>query len=590
MIKEKLSPKNLKTSSPKSSSGAKRHKLPKSLLGSPKRLVTDREKERLSENDYLKKAINILSEEKNLLYEYKIMAVPKINQLEAQLEKTKNLYESEIAYMQEYINLLKSNNPGKSENLEEELKNEKARSLTFYRALMRKQAECDENQEENENIKRIEANLKKLSDENRRLKASEYEKNREIEELVARLKNEENKNNESQQSRKSYSSSVEGEKMKKLIEDLKNEVKNKMGECINQAVSNYNIFSCNINKIEEKIANLQKNQSNLLVLNEKLKISLKIIETSTKEKHDIEKKSEKEYIARLKEISNYEEEHQKQLKTIKNLSKELEQSKSNHEFKLRSILKENREIKEMLNKFDDICKENNTLKEKINHLHSALDNKEEKDKENEKEKINKLIHEKAQLVKKLQELNSKILDFEEKLKSAEKEKEETFLIISNREKIINELNEELLKINNSRENAHNSKIAELEDEKISLLSELNTLRQEIAAKIAEENRIEDKIEQKKHYFVIDTMDTSHLAVTIDENTTESELKNHKKEQLKIEMIMKAHEDMATLLFTTNEELVEKYREIDELKYQFAKESELKEKYLKDIDSLLVTNI
>ena len=275
MLSTKFATKAQKALSPRSPTALARQRSPKANLTPT--CLSDREKEKPhSETDVLKRAMHTLSEERNLLYEYKLMAVPKINQLEAQLEKTKSLYESEISCMKEYIDILKSSAPTGTEELVESLKAEKSRSLTFYRALMRKQEDCEENHGNSKSGRILESEVQRLSQEktkiseenkrlledNLRLKRNELYKTKELEQLVGKIKKDQQKMYEdSVQSRKSMQETSESEKTKDLVESLKSELKNRMNDCVNQAVSNYNLFSNNLRiglKILKKIKNISR--------------------------------------------------------------------------------------------------------------------------------------------------------------------------------------------------------------------------------------------------------------------------------------------------------------------------------------------
>ena len=247
MLKQKLSKKLVKAMSPKSvkpSSSLKNFKSPKSLANSPNCFKT---KEKDCEIQSMKKVIALLNEEKILLNEYKAMAAPKILNLEEKLEKTKNFYETELLCMQEYINLLKSAAQDPCDDIKELLKVEKARSSTFYQALIRKQTACKE----------VHLNLEKTQKINEELlKNKEKEKNEEIKAFKEKILEEQEKNIQEIQNlqekylkeqEKNVNLGLQVTKIKQakslqsrsLIEDLKNKLKNRLEVCLSQASKNF---------------------------------------------------------------------------------------------------------------------------------------------------------------------------------------------------------------------------------------------------------------------------------------------------------------------------------------------------------------
>lgn len=324
------------TSSPRAASSTKSQKSVKHFFDLSK-APTDR----FDEVAGLRQTIDLLIEEKQLLYEYKKTTVPKIQQLkdclskaeqelqkkESEIQKLKGFYESELACMQDYIDLLR-NSGGKSE-LEDQLRSEKARSMTFYRALTRKQQECEEKQKENEKVKLLESQISVME---QRLKEVVKSKEQSLVSSEFSVKNQESESRASSQS---------SEVLQEVMRKLKTEVKDRMKECIDQAVINFGIFNTRIVKLEEKLLKAERSLQSNKASNE-LKTAL---EEMKKEKLELQKTIEKNYKENIKDITSYEEEIERQKRKVKTLLQELQESKQASENKLKKLQQENSELK-----------------------------------------------------------------------------------------------------------------------------------------------------------------------------------------------------------------------------------------------------
>lgn len=341
MIKSKLS-KGL--TSPKTPS---RIKTNKQFFTSPK-AQTDRG------SDNLRETIELLTEEKNLLYEYKSASVPKIQKLienldrseqelqkkEGEIKKLKSFYESEISCMQDYIEILKSSiNP----KIEEQLKSEKARSMTFYRALTKKQQECESNKESLVKIKQLETHINTLEDQLIKLKKNESERLKENEKL------QHNFNHISKDS----SSSNKSSNLTEMIRNLKEDVKERMNENTSQVISNFNLFSTKIKKMNEKVQILEEIQ-NELKMEKDSKVLINELKNEVlalkKEKFELQKTLEKNYKDNISDIKSYEEEIERLKKKIKNLNQENIENKIVLEEKIR---KKSFELSSYMEKWKD---------------------------------------------------------------------------------------------------------------------------------------------------------------------------------------------------------------------------------------------
>ena len=313
MIKSKLS-KGL--TSPKTPS---RIKTNKQFFTSPK-AQTDRG------SDNLRETIELLTEEKNLLYEYKSASVPKIQKLienldrseqelqkkEGEIKKLKSFYESEISCMQDHIDILKSSiNP----KIEEQLKSEKARSMTFYRALTKKQQECESNKESILKIKELETHINTLEGQLIKIKQNESE----------RLKENEKLQNNFNHLSKDSSSSNKSSTLTEMIRNLKEDVKERMNENTGQVISNFNLFSTKIKKMTEKIQILEeiqielKSEKDSKIMIDELKAEVLSLK---KDKFELQKTLEKNYKENISDIKSYEEEIERLKRKIKGLNQE----------------------------------------------------------------------------------------------------------------------------------------------------------------------------------------------------------------------------------------------------------------------------
>ena len=585
MLSPKLSPKAQKALSPRSPVLLSKHRSLAPNLTSLSLLTKEKEKS-VSESDYLKKAIHTLNDEKNTLYEYKLMAVPKISQLEAQLEKTKTLYESEISCMQEYIALLKSTAPVAAEELLESLKAEKAKSLTFYRALVRKQADCEENHGNSKSERILESEVQKLCEEkskiseenkvlledNLRLKRNELYKAKELEQLVRKIKKDQQKiYEESILSRRSLQETSETEKAKDLVESLKSELKSRMSDCINQAVSNYNLFSHNLLQFENRIKNIEKNHKYMTTISERLRTALKQVDKLRKEKFESDVKSERELNSLLMNIKTYEEDHEYSLKTIRVLTKKIDQINENFESKIENLVKENRELNDSLKNIDEIRRENNRLKETLEDLQIQL-----KSHTTSGTLITK-PEEYSYLILKLDTLTKKYSEQEIDLRNSREENIARSEIIQSQDKKISSLKEISSKLQADNKNLSES-VSILEKDLLNLNQSLHKIKQ---------NHPTEQHTNNESFNIEKMLPVSIFGI---KNLVESETELNilKKEYLKLKESSKKEEDLAIHLFTTNEELVEKDREIEDLKQKLEDQEKYKSKNNSELDSLIVS--
>ena len=585
MLSPKLSPKAQKALSPRSPVLLSKHRSLAPNLTSLSLLNKEKEKS-VSESDYLKKAIHTLNDEKNTLYEYKLMAVPKISQLEAQLEKTKTLYESEISCMQEYIALLKSTAPVAAEELLESLKAEKAKSLTFYRALVRKQADCEENHWNSKSERILESEIQKLCEEkskiseenkvlledNLRLKRNELYKAKELEQLVGKIKKDQQKiYEESILSRRSLQETSETEKAKDLVESLKSELKSRMSDCINQAVSNYNLFSHNLLQFENRIKNIEKNHKYMTTISERLRTALKQVDKLRKEKFESDVKSERELNSLLMNIKTYEEDHEYSLKTIRVLTKKIDQINENFESKIENLVKENRELNDSLKNIDEIRRENNRLKETLEDLQIQL-----KSHTTSGTLITK-PEEYSYLILKLDTLTKKYSEQEIDLRNSREENIARSEIIQSQDKKISSLKEISSKLQADNKNLSES-VSILEKDLLNLNQSLHKIKQ---------NHPTEQHTNNESFSIEKMLPVSIFGI---KNLVESETELNilKKEYLKLKESSKKEEDLAIHLFTTNEELVEKDREIEDLKQKLEDQEKYKSKNNSELDSLIVS--
>ena len=584
MLSTKFATKAQKALSPRSPTALARQRSPKANLTPT--CLSDREKEKPhSETDVLKRAMHTLSEERNLLYEYKLMAVPKINQLEAQLEKTKSLYESEISCMKEYIDILKSSAPTGTEELVESLKAEKSRSLTFYRALMRKQEDCEENHGNSKSGRILESEVQRLSQEktkiseenkrlledNLRLKRNELYKTKELEQLVGKIKKDQQKMYEdSVQSRKSMQETSESEKTKDLVESLKSELKNRMNDCVNQAVSNYNLFSNNLVQFENRIKNIEKNQKYISTISERLKTTLKQVDKLRKEKFESDVKSENELSNMLMNIKTYEEDHEYNLKTIRALTKKIDEINENCENKLKNLAKENKKLKESLMNLDEIRRENNGLKETLEELQIRFENCAEAGTTSVKPE------EYSYLLLKLNSLTKKYSEQGIYLQRAKEENIEMSEIMQYKDKKITDQKEIVSKLQADNKTLSQS-IATLEKDLINLTQDLRKAKQK---HLIVQTKEPESLEIQTAF----SLSIPGIQIHID---PERELDSIKNEYLKLQSPSKKQEDLAIQLFTTNEELVEKDREIEDLKQKLSHKEKNKGRNDSELDSLIV---
>ena len=585
MLSPKLSPKAQKALSPRSPVLLSKHRSLAPNLTSLSLLTKEKEKS-VSESDYLKKAIHTLNDEKNTLYEYKLMAVPKISQLEAQLEKTKTLYESEISCMQEYIALLKSTAPVAAEELLESLKAEKAKSLTFYRALVRKQADCEENHGNSKSERILESEVQKLCEEkskiseenkvlledNLRLKRNELYKAKELEQLVGKIKKDQQKiYEESILSRRSLQETSETEKAKDLVESLKSELKSRMSDCINQAVSNYNLFSHNLLQFENRIKNIEKNHKYMTTISERLRTALKQVDKLRKEKFESDVKSERELNSLLMNIKTYEEDHEYSLKTIRVLTKKIDQINENFESKIENLVKENKELNDSLKNIDEIRRENNRLKETLEDLQIQL-----KSHTTSGTLITK-PEEYSYLILKLDTLTKKYSEQEIDLRNSREENIARSEIIQSQDKKISSLKEISSKLQADNKNLSES-VSILEKDLLNLNQSLHKIKQ---------NHPTEQHTNNESFNIEKMLPVSIFGI---KNLVESETELNilKKEYLKLKESSKKEEDLAIHLFTTNEELVEKDREIEDLKQKLEDQEKYKSKNNSELDSLIVS--
>lgn len=308
-------------SSPRAASSTKAQKSLKHLIDINKG-PTDRSEEIAG----LMHTIDLLTEEKQLLYEYKKVTLPKIQQLkqvlantesdlqkkDLEIQKLKSFYESEIASMQDYVNLLKNS------DLEEQFRSEKARSMTFYRALTRKQQECEQKHKEIEKVKELESQISIME---QRLKK-----------VV--------KDGEVNMESESRCSSQNSEVLQEVMKKIKNEVKDRMKECIDQAIVNFSVFNTRIGQLEEKIGKLEEGLRGKNF--EALKVAL---EEMKREKLELQRTIEKNYKENIKDITSYEEEIERQKRKVRTLLQEIQENKLLAEGKLKKILNENLGLK-----------------------------------------------------------------------------------------------------------------------------------------------------------------------------------------------------------------------------------------------------
>lgn len=587
MYKSKLSPKNARTASPKSAVGGKQLKLTRSGFSSPKSCSE-------KESDNLKKTIDILAEENSLLYEFKLTTVPKIAHLKLELEHTKNdlakkeneiakmksFYESEISCMQDYINLLKNSSPISPENIQEELENEKARSMTFYRALMRKQTECEETHDSVENLKKLELEILNLNDQIRKLEKSEMEKNRDIEKLARKIKeNEQQRLDRTHFMRsaedyfESESKSLNNEYMTKtVIENLKGELKGRMTDCINKAVTNFNIFSSNINSLEDKLQKLEFTQKSIVAKTQKSRIMMENIEDMQatvenfkqsldqmrKEKLEMQKKHEREIKSLTKDIKSYEDETDKYKKRMKNLMQDIENNKLTYENKLKCILKENNELKEKIlqTEYEKDDKKRSKIYEDL--LKEAKNNQDQLNSENSR-------------------LTATQKDLAKKLKDLEREKK-SLLVDRNL----------LLEKEDEIDNLH-IKIKDLEKQilegkkaKNQLLEQMSLLQEQVKIASKKDFSVSTSVDTK--CFSVDRSGNSILVVPESDKQAQKKLIVLESECRRLSDLLETHESHSIQLFSSNEELIEKDRKIESLKKQL---SETSSKSSQNIESLNV---
>jgi chromosome segregation ATPase len=324
--------------SPKTPS--KSFKPSKHSLSSPK-AQTDR-----AEN--LRETIELLTEEKNLLYEYKIATVPKIKKLienldkselelqkkEGEIKKLKSFYESEISCMQDYINILKSSGNTK---IEEQLKSEKARSMTFYRALTKKQQECDASKESLLKVKELESQVNSLEEQLKKIRKGEAERLKENEKISQ---------NFNHLAKDSLSLNRSSNDLSEMIRNLKEEIKERMNENITQVINNFSLFTSKIKKMNEKLDILEDNQKELSSNLSSSKVLKDEIMNLKKEKLDLQKTLEKNYKENINDIKSYEEEIERLKRKIKVFSQDSVENKLMNEEKLRKKSLEIQEVRE----------------------------------------------------------------------------------------------------------------------------------------------------------------------------------------------------------------------------------------------------
>lgn len=400
------------TSSPRAASSTKSQKSVKHFFDSSK-APTDR----FDEVTGLRQTIDLLIEEKQLLYEYKKTTVPKIQQLkdclskaelelqkkDSEIQKLKSFYESELACLQDYIDLLR-NNGGKSE-LEDQLRSEKARSMTFYRALTRKQQECEQKHKEIEKVKLLESQISVMEQRLKEAVKGKEESAKEIR-IKEAVKSKEASLANSEFSIKNLDSDSRGssqssEAMQEVMRKLKTEVKDRMKECIDQAVVNFGIFNSRIIKLEEKVMKAER----FLQSNKNFDELKGALEEMKKEKLELQKTIEKNYKENIKDITSYEEEIERQKRKVKALLQELQDSKLTSENKLKKFAQENLEIKAKCEDLEKVIKKTENDQESFKRM-----------------KENELI------LKQVNEENAKLLEIVKELQRSLRENQQKVLL------------------------------------------------------------------------------------------------------------------------------------------------------------------